>query len=210
MHHEPGTTRDVVGEQIALAGTSCVLMDTAGLRVSRGEVESEGVNRALDAARDADVRVLVIDGSDHGRDEWMKSWSGSDLDYDLLVLTKADLWAGRPRVAGLGPDVKTVFTSTVDGRGLSRLTDCLGSIAALRMKKGRVSGCVIAGKRQADAVSRARGHAVEAVGLLQSDAPLEAAAQAVRASAQALGEVTGAQVTEDVLDRIFARFCLGK
>ena len=210
VHDEPGTTRDVVSESVTWGGIACQVMDTAGLRVSDGAVESEGVSRALEAARDADLTVLVIDGSDPGRTRWMKRWIDSDLRCHLVVLAKADLWESDGHIEGVPPDTEPWVTSAATGLGLPGLRKRLGDLAAARAESAQAADCVLAGQRQVEAVENARRHCAEAVSCLESQGPLEVAVSALRNSVEALGEVTGAQVTEAILDRIFSRFCIGK
>ncbi|MBM4395281.1 MAG: 50S ribosome-binding GTPase [Deltaproteobacteria bacterium] len=205
VHHEPGTTRDVVGEAASLAGARCLLLDTAGIRAPAGPVEAEGVARARAAAADADCVVLVVDGRDPG--------SAPDGDPGfrppLVALTKADLWSSAP--AFDPPEGARVFaTSAVDGRGIPELAGAIGALASQAATGGRVAGCVIAGDRQERAVSDARAMLARAADGLATDAPLEVVAADLRAAIGRLLEVTGRAVAEDVLDRVFRRFCVGK
>ena len=210
VHPDPGTTRDVVGECLTLGGASCLLLDTAGLRVSEGAVESEGVDRALEAARSADIGMLVIDGSEPGCADWVERWVGSDILCDLVVPAKADLWNEDPVLEGLPRDVDVVVTSARTGRGLSELEKRLGDRAAGCLEQGRVARCVVAGERQVQSLETARRHGAGALSGFRSGAPLEIVVADLRASVEALGEITGARVTDEILDRIFSRFCIGK
>ncbi len=203
VHPRPGTTRDVVGEVLPLGGASCVLLDTAGLREEgAGEVEAQGVVRAREAARDADVVVGVVDGTAAG---------GGQVpgDCDLVAVTKADLWSGAPRVS-LPEGVPAIATSVRDGRGIQELRARLADLASEVVRRGRAAKAVVFGQRQVEALQAAlgcletarEGHALEA--------PLEAVAGDLRRAIEHLGELDGSRVTDEVLDRIFSRFCVGK
>jgi len=210
VHDEPGTTRDVVSEAMTLGGSLCLLMDTAGLRVSGGTVEAEGVTRALQAARDADICILAIDGSDDGCGAWLDRWMGADLEYGIVALTKADLWDETLDIDGLPADISTIRTSAADGTGIQELIERLGEGVRACMRRGRAAECVIAGERQVETVCAARDHVQGALQGMEGDAPLEVTASELRAAVESLDEVTGRRVTEEVLDRIFRRFCIGK
>jgi tRNA modification GTPase len=204
VHAEAGTTRDVVGEILPLAGAPCLVLDTAGLRdAGTGEVEAEGVLRAREAAREADVVVRVVDGAGAAPSE------GFPDRVDILAVTKADLWRDEPAVdAPAG--VPVVFTSARDGRGIDRLRSLLADRAAEAVRRGDTSRAVVVGERQAEALHSALRCVQAAIDGRVDDAPLEAVASDLRRAVEHLGEIDGARITEDVLDRIFSRFCLGK
>lgn len=204
VHAEPGTTRDVVGEFLPLAGASCVVLDTAGLRdAGAGEVEAEGVARAREAARDADVVVLVVDGTgataaDRPPDR-----------VDVVAATKADLWSGSPR-AELPPGVPVVATSAVSGLGVDALLDLLSAKASEAVRRGEPARAVVVGERQVEALHGALQCVEAARDGHADDAPLEVVAAELRRAIEHLGEIDGSRITEEVLDRVFARFCVGK
>ena len=200
VHEDPGTTRDVVSETIVIDGVPCVLLDTAGLRDAPGPVEAEGVARALGAAEGADCTVLVQDGGEDA------VWPAG-VRPDVVAWSKADLW---DEPAGPEGGVEQVRTSAVDGRGIEALLRAIGRRAAEATSLGRVAGCVVAGERQIEALASARRNVVDAIAMAREGAPAEAVATALRAAVERLMELTGRRVTEDVLDRVFRRFCVGK
>jgi tRNA modification GTPase len=202
VHADPGTTRDVVGEPLVLAGVPCVLLDTAGLREAPGPVEADGVARALAEARDADCRVLVIDGA-------APAVTGCEAAPDVVALAKADRWTRAPDL-DLPEGVPVVATSVVDGRGLDELRDLLARRARQAVARGAAARVVAAGERQLAALDAAAHHLAEAAAAQEAGAPGEVAAGALRRAARHVAEVTGARVDEEILDRVFRRFCVGK
>lgn len=203
VHDEPGTTRDVVTEPIPLGGVPCVLVDTAGLRAAATPVEAEGVRRAVRAAREADVTVLVLDGA-------LPDLPDDLPRCDVCVPAKSDAWTRPDPAFPPPPGVPCCPTSAATGAGLAGLRDLLAALARDRYERGRAARCLLAGERQVEAVAAARGETAAAIGVLDRGEPLEVAACHLRRAVEHLGELTGARVTDEVLDRIFARFCVGK
>lgn len=216
VHDAPGTTRDVISERMVLAGTGCLLFDTAGLRTQAGEVEAEGVRRALKAAADADLVIEVVDGS-----SWTSTGFGREdtqcSGRDAIVITKSDLMVQQTEIVN---DIKQHFTDCADvpvfvvsgatGDGIDSLRSFLASSAAVAMKSSLHVNAVVAGERQTAALAAARSHVSLALDALAEDAPLEVTAAEIRSAVVSLGEITGATITEEVLNRIFSRFCIGK
>ncbi|MFO1060235.1 MAG: tRNA uridine-5-carboxymethylaminomethyl(34) synthesis GTPase MnmE [Dongiaceae bacterium] len=196
----PGTTRDVVEVQLDLGGFPVTLADTAGLRDSADPVEAEGVRRARARAASADLRIAVLDAG---------TWPDLDartvalVDGDtVVVLNKTDL-AGLPPVARIaGRAVWPLSLAT--GDGLPALTAHLAACVAERI-----------GLTEAPSLTRARHRATlaacRAALARAADAALpELAAEDLRLAVRELGRLTGRVDVEDLLDRIFAEFCIGK
>jgi len=203
----PGTTRDVIEARLDLGGTLVSLFDTAGLREAPSDdVEAEGIRRTRIKMEQADLRLLVVDVS---RETSYRAPEKYDLGYDLtecgdlIILNKIDV---NPDFQP--PDVsrETFALSAKTGEGVELLLERLTEIA-----RGLIETNVDAGLTRARHVTAVS----TAIDLLQSahatvaDAP-ELAAEDVRLAARALGAITGAVGVEDVLDAIFASFCIGK
>lgn len=191
-----GTTRDVVEVRLDLDGWPVVLADTAGLRPAASAVEGEGVRRARERAREADLRLVVFDGT-RAPDAASVGLLG---DGAVAVVNKTDLGAAVPaEIAG----VVAVGVSALTGDGLAGLLEELaGRAAAMEAGPGAPLTRVrhrLALEECADAVARARA----------APAP-ELAAEDLRLAARALGRVTGAVDVEDLLDVVFREFCIGK
>lgn len=198
---EAGTTRDVIEVRLDIGGAMVVLADTAGLREAEGPVEKEGIRRTLERARGADLVLWVVDLT-------CPNWQPpADLQSSgapvLIVANKSDL-AGTA-CCGRDPcDAITVSAAT--GRGLSELSRRIATELTARLDGDDVPLLTQARHRQAlkDALAALR----RCVG--EPAEPTELRAEDLRIAAHALGRVTGRIDVEDVLDQIFARFCIGK
>jgi tRNA modification GTPase len=208
---EPGTTRDRVSEKLELAGVVVTLSDTAGIREATSAVEAEGVARARAALEGAAIVVWVVDGSvPFLRDEAFAA--GLEGRRVVIVLSKSDLPVvvspGEVAASLAGAAADVVAVSCATGAGLGRLrevlADSLGAGAA-----GGLAGAV-ANPRHADALERARAALERADRAAGIGEPGEIVAMELRDSLDALGEVTGRRASEELLERIFARFCVGK
>ena len=200
VHAEPGTTRDTLEQRIEIDGLPLHLTDTAGLREAPGSVEAEGVRRAEDAARQADLQLLVLD--DAAGDESAPPLPNADGD-SRVVYNKIDLTGRAP---GKLADGRGVAVSVKTGAGLDALHAMLVEAAG---HEAEAEAVFIARERHLQAL-RETGAALEA-GLehLQSGAD-ELLAEALVRAQTALGEMTGQVDNEALLGEIFRKFCLGK
>ncbi|MGJ3231653.1 MAG: tRNA uridine-5-carboxymethylaminomethyl(34) synthesis GTPase MnmE [Oceanicaulis sp.] len=196
----PGTTRDVVEVRLVLGGFPVILADTAGLREAADIVEAEGVKRALARADDADLRLGVVDVS--------RETSPPVVDRlrpgDALVLNKIDLAA--PQRLAVPEGVTQLEIAAKTGAGLAALETWLGATVAERLSRREAPALSRARHRQA--VERALGH-LQAARTRLLDAP-ELAAAEVHLALRALESLTGRIDVEEVLDRVFSQFCIGK
>jgi tRNA modification GTPase len=203
----PGTTRDVLEAPLVIAGFKVLLADMAGLRETAEAIEGEGVRRARAWAEGADLRLWVVDAS-AASGAWREA---SDLvrPADILVLAKADLAAGRDgaeaasRVAGA--QLTLACVSAQSGEGLGALSDMLAARVAADLSGAEFPPVTRA--RHARALAEALAHLERADRALETP---ELAAEDLRLAARALERVTGRIGVEDVLDVIFASFCIGK
>ena len=204
----PGTTRDVIEATFDVAGFRCLIADTAGVRVSDDLVEAEGVRRAQAWAEGAALRLWVVDGSAGDR-----AWSeAAELARwgDLLVLNKADLGAGadgaaaKARAGPLGAEILPVSVAT--GAGFDALVTRLEQRVVADLSGADFPS--VTRERHRLRLSQARQHLARALDALALGPEL--AAEDFRLAARALGRVSGRIDAEDVLDVVFASFCIGK
>jgi tRNA modification GTPase len=204
----PGTTRDVIEVPLVLAGYRLLLADTAGLRDAESEIEAEGVRRARAWAADADLRIWVVDGS-AGFGAW-RSAAPELRTGDLCLLNKGDLPAGADRAAA---------EQEARARGLEVLAASAGRDAG--EVRTTLEARVVAALSAADfpAATRLRHEAAlreaeiclaRALDELTGSQAPELAAEDVRLAARALARITGRIEPDQVLDRVFATFCIGK
>lgn len=187
-----GTTRDVIGASWRLpSGRVARLLDTAGEKPAAGEVEARALDLARAAAASADLVVQVVDGLD-------PRLPGPGAGDALVVTTKADL----------APPCDGLRTSAVTGEGLLALGQAVDAALAGRSATPDLAGTA----RQEAHLGRALEAVARAADLLRGQDPARAELAAVElgAALEALGELTGAVTTDDVLDRVFGQFCIGK
>ncbi len=205
-----GTTRDTVEERATLGGTLLRLVDTAGIREGGDTVERLGIERSRAAALDADLIFVVVDGS-RPMDEEDKSAlalacaSGKPW---LLILSKSDLGTvTEPPVLTDGSPDKTLRTSSATLAGLDALGAAVAELFPIGMTQGET---LVTNERQADALRRALEALRAAETALSSGITPDAALTEVERAQEALGELTGRTAREDMVARIFERFCVGK
>ena len=206
-----GTTRDVIEATIAVGGTPVVLMDTAGIRSTTDAVEALGIERTAAAVADAAAVVALFD---RAADLLDADRMVADVVRDvptIAVLTKSDLPARLTRddVATLLGSVPVVEVSAMTGAGLTALSDAVGTVL-LGADRGADEEVVIFRVRHRDAARQAIEDLSRAERALRERAPLDLVADDLAAAAAALGGITGEISSEDVLDRVFADFCIGK
>ena len=203
-----GTTRDVIEVHLDLGGFPVSIADTAGLRQADGAIEKEGIRRALARARAADIKVLVFDAR-----EWpqLDPETAALIDADALVLcNKADLRDPRSgsRESLYIDDTSgktTIYcVSAKTEAGLPEALDALEAMVRVRVGTGTQAPLTRARHRAALAET------VAALGRIGTQKPIELIAEDLRLAARWLGRITGRVDVEDILDRIFAEFCIGK
>lgn len=203
----PGTTRDTVEESIVLSGLPFRIIDSAGIRESDDAIETLGVQRALAKLASADLVLLVYDaaaGFTRADEEILRRCGSTPI---LLVANKIDL----PCVATAPPyGLPQLAVSCHHNTGIDLLPDKIEEILAPDVATEVADGALICDLRHKEALLRAREALVSFVRLVQDSAPIELAACELRVVLTALGEITGETTTDDILDRIFSRFCIGK
>lgn len=201
----PGTTRDTVEERCVLGGVLLRLIDTAGLRETGDAVEKLGVERSRAAMEAAGLIFVVIDGTEPatGEDEALVAQALS-LAPTVVLRSKADLPGGEGAPVG---GAETMTVSAVTGEGLKELGE---KISALFSAPAEEAGEMLTNARQAEAAGRALQSVERAGEALSAGVTPDALLTDVEQAMEALGELTGRHIREDVTDRIFERFCVGK
>jgi tRNA modification GTPase len=206
----PGTTRDIIEVALSLAGYRVLIGDTAGLRGPKSAVEAEGVRRGTALAEAADLRLVVVDKA--ARDERWRDAVALARPGDICVLNKRDL-APSPAGTAAGAwarahGLAVSEVSVTRGLGLTALVESLTARVVKSLSGGEFPAATRARHRQD--LSAARGHLARATRALTAPIEVELAAEDVRLAARNLARVTGRVDPEDVLDRVFAKFCIGK
>ena len=204
----PGTTRDTLEETMNLRGIPLVLVDTAGIAATEDLIERLGVERSQEALRRADLALLVVDGSEPltGADGEIAGLVGQRP--AILVINKNDL----PQVVAeldLLPDAPRVRLSALTGEGLETLEEAMVEAVL----SGRVVASdepLISNPRHKALLQRALEHLTSAQEAHGQEMPADFIAIDLTAAVNALGEITGETVSEDLLEAIFSNFCVGK
>jgi tRNA modification GTPase len=208
----PGTTRDTLEETVNVGGLPLVLVDTAGIRGQvTDEVERIGVDRSRAALARADVALMVIDGSStlEASDREIAALVGQKP--ALVLVNKHDLPAKLTpeELANILPDAPHLTISALTTAGIDHLEEALADL----ILGGRISVAdtpLVSNPRHKALLQQALAHTQAAIEAQQAGLSPDLVSIDVRASTEALGEITGETVTEDLLETIFSNFCIGK
>jgi len=205
-----GTTRDTIEERLRLGGVVLRLIDTAGLRDASDEVERLGVERSRAAVEKAELVLVVLDphqGLNAEDEEAIRL--GLTAPRCIIVSNKSDLPVSHPIPYLSLPDhVSFVETSALTGEGMDRLELAIENL--FPAGEDFSSGELLTNARQAEAASRASAALERAANALTAGFTPDAVLTDVEEALAALGELTGRTVREDIVTRIFERFCVGK
>lgn len=205
----PGTTRDVIREQVSLGGVPLKLVDTAGLRDTEDAIEQEGVRRARREFEQADGVLVLIDVSKEP--DWQQALARllanlHDVERILVVLNKTDLVSELPEIPeGLGYPVIPISAKT--GSGLPQLEQALIAQFAPGLD---VESSHVSRSRHLDALRRTDAHILQGQQVLETQAAGELFAEELKLAHQSLCEITGEFSSDDLLGEIFSSFCIGK
>lgn len=200
----PGTTRDAIEETLNLRGIPVRLIDTAGLRATDDEVEKIGVERTHAAAKDADLALVVLDASSPLTDEDAKVLEGSASRPRLIVANKSDAAPGDAT-----PVPGAIPVSALTGDGIDALEDAVAD-RLLSGSAPAIDEAVVTHARHREALAAARNRIGEAEATIDHAMPPDFLAIDVRGAIVELEQITGATTTDDVINEIFSRFCIGK
>ena len=204
----PGTTRDVLTESILLRGLRVNLSDTAGLRDTQDVVEAIGVSRARMAMERADVLLVVLDGSQAltPEDEALLRLKGSAP--KVVALNKSDLAQALSEqdVRAVCPGSSVLTLCAQRGEGLDALCERLVSFAPAE----DAQTATLTQARHVQAAREACAALEDAVRAIDEGMPLDVTAVDLTRAMHILGEITGETLDEDVIDRVFSTFCVGK
>lgn len=209
----PGTTRDVIEEYLNIKGLPLRIMDTAGIREVDNLAEKEGVKRSLMSIESADLVIAMFDASASLRDDDYEVFEKIKGKNTIIVLNKCDLPAAIDENALSSlPDwnlYPLLHISAIRGDGIEELKEKILESCLKNWREGR-QGVVITNIRHRKAIDNSRASLERAFGALTENQPLEIVALELRDSLDSLGEIVGAVTTEDILNKIFGDFCIGK
>jgi len=202
----PGTTRDTLTESVDIGGIPMVLTDTAGQRATGDDIETLGIARARQAMSDADLILLVLDGTvPFGADD-QELMARTVDDRRLIVVNKCDVEnVSNGDVAGAG---QTMRISAKTGEGIDDLRAAM--LAQFDSPGVNSGGLLITNARHWDLLCRAHKELESASSALRERRSEELVLVPLHNSLRYLGEITGETTTEDILSKIFSTFCIGK
>jgi tRNA modification GTPase len=207
----PGTTRDIIESALNVDGIPLRLIDTAGLRKGKDQVERIGVHLTRQSMHSAGLILLVIDQSRSLEQEDFEILDLCKGKNVLVVLNKSDLPEGLTQQGKklLSSTFSTVAVSALTGKGIARLQK---AIVASILEEGpeSMASHVAPNLRHRQALREAHGYFTRTIDALRDSLPLELTALELRSGIDALGEIIGETTPEDVLDSIFSQFCMGK
>ena len=204
----PGTTRDVVESQLVVQGIPIQVLDTAGIRETEDTVEKIGVERSLKVVSQADLILFTVDattGWTQGDQEIYQQIRELNL---ILVINKTDI-ANADTVKYPSEIERVVVAAVAINQGI----EALESAIVKTIQRGETAAQdldIAINQRQAAALTRAKLALIQVEETIKNQLPLDFWTIDLRIAIQALGEITGEEVTESILDRIFSRFCIGK
>lgn len=204
----PGTTRDSLEESLDINGVLFKITDTAGLRETKGQIEKEGVKRTRKLIEDADILVYIFDATLFHKDKSLAEFEDLRRKYSdkkiLTVMNKIDLVKDVEKYDSKG----SLKISAKTGFGFDALRQQL--VHLVIGDKSNLENTMIAKVRHRDILRRARDYLENAKKSLSGNLSSEFVAFDLRAALDAIGELTGQVTSEEILDDIFANFCIGK
>ena len=208
----PGTTRDTVEESVLCGGVLLRLIDTAGIRDTEDVVEQKGVERSRKALESADLVLAVVDGSVPLTDEDLEVLRlAAENPRWIAVFSKCDLWDTKAHSVGIigsPAPAASVTLSSVTGEGLGDLENAVAALFPAGDPKE--AGSLLTDQRQEEAARRARDAVRRAKDALENGLTPDAVLTDAEEALDSLGELTGRTAKEEIVSRIFSRFCVGK
>ncbi len=211
VDENPGTTRDTIEAEANLAGQFFCFVDTAGLRSATTKVEGHGVVRAYDEIKSADIIVYVVDGAQGLSNQDVEEIKKLEINRTLICFNKSDLNSnaiGALSLFGL-ENYNAIVSSAIAAQGIESLVNALLKLAQERSFGGEVDGA-ISTQRQKEGLEKTLLSLNEAKTSLAKDLSPDLISFSLREALSAIENTLGKNVSEDVMDRVFKEFCIGK
>jgi tRNA modification GTPase len=202
----PGTTRDLVTERVSLGGIPVELVDTAGLRTASDEAESIGIEKSREAMADADIVLLVLEAGIPLREDEVRLLQSLEGRRALVIRNKIDL--DTEGMTGNALPIAEVATSAVTGQGIEDLRAAL--LTMVQVPGGESESGILTNIRQHEAVTTAIGALAAAKTGVAEKVPHEMLLLDLYSALRQLDGLTGETTADDILNRIFSTFCIGK
>jgi tRNA modification GTPase len=210
--HLPGTTRDTIEEVVNIKGVPVVLVDTAGITLTDHPVEKEGIRRSHFSIQKSDLVIFVLDyGRKINKNDLELIRSIKDKQNMIIVINKKDLKKNIdiPEVKKCLPKRPLLYVSAANQRGIDKLEDTMRDVV-FEGKSPSADFTGVSNDRHLSLLRSALNDLNEAINAFGRKIPQDCIAVYVRSSIEAFGEITGQNITEEALDKIFSEFCIGK
>jgi tRNA modification GTPase len=207
----PGTTRDIIESTIHIKGIPFRVMDTAGIREGKGRIERLGILRSEQKLKEADLALIVIDQSRPLNKDDYRILSSTDSEKNIIVINKIDL-PSRLDETGFKRLIEgrvAVRISSLTGEGINNLLNAIPD-KVIEIDPDSASLSPAPNLRHKIALTEASTHFKNAVDNIRMGSPLDIVAVDIREGSDALAEITGETTNEDIYEKIFSEFCLGK
>lgn len=209
-----GTTRDTLTENIILGGVKLNITDTAGLRESDDKVEKIGVLRAKSAAENAELLIIVVEIASEIDGEELKILDSTRGKRQIVLLNKRDIFSGNldeiiQKTQNIVPDAKIIAFSAKTGEGLSVLSECIAEM----FDQGELNlndEVYVTNVRQVQALKTALNSVDNVLEGISCGMTEDLISVDLTAALEALGDITGETIGEDIINEIFSKFCMGK
>lgn len=206
-----GTTRDTIEEYIILEGIPIKIIDTAGIRSAKDEIEVIGIEKSKKIAKEADLIIAIFDSTKELSKEDESILNLIKEKEAIIVLNKIDLeqkiYKNTSVIRDMNKDV--IETSIINKKGLEQIYNTISKMFKLEKIK-LDNSLLITNIRHQKAIRNARDSIQKAINSLHNNMPIDIAAINMKETLEELGKVTGESVTEDIIKEIFSKFCLGK
>ena len=206
-----GTTRDTIEEFVTINGIPLKLVDTAGIRKAKDEVEKIGISKSREIAKEADLIIAIFDSSKDLTDEDMEILNLIKGKKVIILLNKIDLNSkideNDSRLLAVSQDI--IKVSALNNLGIDKLYEKITDLFNLD-QINLDNEVLITNLRQKNLITKAIRHIQETKNTMSNNMPLDIVAISIKEILEDLGSITGDEVSEDIIDEIFSKFCLGK
>ena len=209
VHEQAGTTRDVLTEHVVINDVPLLLMDTAGIRETTDPIEKIGVEKSLSAAEEAELILYVIDKSTGFLSDDKEFINKFAKKNTVVLLNKCDIIKNSKDFTESLQAKHILEISAHTGEGLNELYTCIRDIF-LSTHNSNDNETIVTNERHRNLISKATTHIQTAVNELKQSTPEDLISIELRAAYTALGELIGTEIGDDIVERIFSEFCVGK
>ena len=206
-----GTTRDTIEEFITIKGIPLKIIDTAGIRKTSDKIEEIGVKKALDIAKDAELVLVILDNSKDLTEEDREILKLAESKNSIILLNKVDLKENNlENSEELNKlNKKIIKISAKNGNGIEELYNEIESM--FQIKNLETDGeIIITNIRHKNQIEYAINNINEAINAVKNNLPIDIISISIKQTLEDLGKITGENVSEDIINEIFSKFCLGK